>query len=141
MPLEGVHHIGILVADLRQAETFATEVLGLEVTKRFSLPEESIEAVLVDCGGVHLELIEIGDPEARARRARVPDAAVEIEHIALAVDDLEAEAERLRQHGVRFAPAPGRPESDQPLEVAGTRSFFSLPETTGGFPGQLIEEA
>ena len=141
MPLTGLHHIGILVSDLGQAEKFVTEVLGLQVTKRFRLDEESIEAVFVDCGGVHLELIEIDDPEARARRAKVPDSAVEIEHVAFAVDDLEVEAERLREHGVRFAAVPGRPESKEPLEVAGTRSFFALPETAGGFPCQLIEEA
>jgi methylmalonyl-CoA/ethylmalonyl-CoA epimerase len=140
MPLGGVHHIGILVSDLSQAETFATEVLGLSVSRRFSIPEESIEAVFVDCGGVRLELIAIDDPEVRARRARVPGAAAEIEHVAFAVDDLEAEARRLREHGVRFVAVPGRPETDEPLAVAGTRSFFSLPETSGGLACQLIEE-
>jgi catechol 2,3-dioxygenase-like lactoylglutathione lyase family enzyme len=68
MPLGGVHHIGILVSDLSQAETFATKVR------------------------------------------------------------------------VRFVAVPGRPETDEPLAVAGMRSFFSLPETSGGLACQLIEE-
>jgi catechol 2,3-dioxygenase-like lactoylglutathione lyase family enzyme len=141
MAATGVHHIGILVSDLAVAERFATEVLGLPVVKRLSIPEEDTEVVFVECGGTRIELIGIADPELRAPRARQPEAAAEIEHLALAVDDLEGEAERLREHGVRFAAsAVSGKESDEPLELAGTRSFFSLPETSGGLIWQLIEE-
>lgn len=128
-----VHHIGILVSDLAAAEQFATEVLGLPVVRRLSMPEEDTEAVFVECGGTRIELIGIGDPERRAARARQPGAVAEIEHVAFAVDDLEGEAERMREHGVRFAAsAVGGKESDEPLELAGTRSFFSLPEKPAG---------
>jgi catechol 2,3-dioxygenase-like lactoylglutathione lyase family enzyme len=141
MALTGVHHIGILVADLAQAEAFATEVLGLRVARRMTLPEESTEAVLLDCGGVRIELIAIGDPDVRARRARVPDAAAEIEHVALAVDDLDAEARRLADHGLRLTAVPGHAEEvDAPLAIGGTRSLFSVPDTSGGLVWQLIED-
>ena len=38
MAATGVHHIGILVSDLAVAERFATDVLGLPVVKRLSIP-------------------------------------------------------------------------------------------------------
>jgi catechol 2,3-dioxygenase-like lactoylglutathione lyase family enzyme len=141
MAITGVHHVGILVSDLPAAERFATEVLGLPVVRRVSLPEEDTEAVFVECGRTRIELIGIDDPELRRRRARLPEAAAEIEHLALAVDDVEEEAGRLRAQGIRFAAsAVGGKESDEPLEVAGTRSFFSLPETSAGLTWQLIED-
>jgi catechol 2,3-dioxygenase-like lactoylglutathione lyase family enzyme len=142
MALRGVHHIGILVSDLTQAEFFATRVLGLSVAGRLSLPEESTEAVLLDCGGVRLELVAIGDPEVRARRAKIPGAPAEIEHVAFAVDDVVAEARRLTELGLRFTTTPGHAAGgDEPLAIGGTRSLFSVPSTSGGLVWQLIEEA
>lgn len=141
MSLKGVHHIGILVDDLPQAEAFLGDVLGLEVVKRASIPAEKTEVCFFDCGGVRLELIAIGDPELRARRGRSGGAAPEIEHVAFAVDEIEADAERMREHGVRFAAGGAlREETDAPLELAGSRSFFSFRDTSIGIVWQLIEE-
>jgi methylmalonyl-CoA/ethylmalonyl-CoA epimerase len=137
----GVHHVGILVADLTAAEAFATGVLGLTVEKRASLPSESTELVFLRCGDVRIELIEVGDPEVRARRARVPGAAAEVEHVALAVEDVDAVAARLSGVGVRFTAGAGKlEESTVPLEVAGTRSLFSVRDSSAGFLLQLIED-
>jgi catechol 2,3-dioxygenase-like lactoylglutathione lyase family enzyme len=141
MAITGLHHIGILVSDLSQAETFATEVLGLSVTRRVSVPEESTDAVLLECGGVQLELIAIHDPERRARRVRIPNAPAEIDHLALAVDDIDAEARRLAGHGLKFTATPGQlVEAEEPVAIAGMRSLFSLPSTSSGLVWQLIED-
>ncbi|MGH2939797.1 MAG: VOC family protein [Solirubrobacterales bacterium] len=140
VPIAGLHHVGILVADLAAAESFATEVLGMTVAKRASIPAESTEIVFLDCGPVQIELIEVSDPEVLSRRQRLPGAAVEIEHLALRVDDVEAVSERLSTLGLRFTAGAGKPvESSTPLEVAGTRSLFTVPDSAGGFLVQLIE--
>lgn len=139
--MRGVHHIGILVSDLAQAEAFATETLGLAVVKRLALPEESTRATLVDGGGVRLELIAIDDPQLRTRRCRMPNAPAEIEHVAFAVDDVDAEARRLREHGLRFSASVARPrETHEPLVIGATRSLFSIPSTSAGLTWQLIED-
>jgi catechol 2,3-dioxygenase-like lactoylglutathione lyase family enzyme len=141
MAITGLHHIGILVSDLSQAETFATEVLGLSVTRRVSVPEESTDAVLLECGGIQLELIAIHDPELRARRVRIPNAPAEIDHLALAVDNIDAEARRLAGHGLKFTAMPGQlVEAEEPVAIAGMRSLFSLPSTSSGLVWQLIED-
>ena len=139
--IEGVHHVGILVADLERALAFATGPLGLELAKRVTLEAESTEIAFLDCGGVQIELIEISDPEVRARRGRVPGAEAEIEHIALAVDDLEAAAAALAETGARFSAGAGKTEATRdPLEVAGTRSLFTIRDSSAGTIWQLIEE-
>ncbi|HEX5714197.1 MAG TPA: VOC family protein [Solirubrobacterales bacterium] len=139
--ITGVHHVGILVADLEQALAFLTGPLGLEVAKRVTLEAESTEIAFVECNGVQLELIEISDPEVRARRSRVPGATAEIEHIALAVDDLDSEAVSLAQSGARFSAGAGKTEeTTTPLEVAGTKSLFTIRDSTAGSIWQLIEE-
>lgn len=140
--ITGVHHVGIIVADLDAAVYFATELLGLEVEKRISLGEESTEIAFLHCGDVLLELIAISDPQIRSRRARVPGAKAEIEHVALAVDDLDSIVDRLAEAGVSFTAGAGKVESTrEPLEVAGTRSLFTSRRTSAGILVQLIEDA
>lgn len=138
----GLHHVGIIVADLDAALAFATGLLGLEVEKRVSLEAESTEIAFLHCGDVLLELIEISDPEVRSRRARVPGAKAEIEHVALAVDDLDSVAAELAAEGLSFTAGAGKVEATtEPLEVAGTRSLFTSRRTSAGILVQLIEDA
>jgi methylmalonyl-CoA/ethylmalonyl-CoA epimerase len=137
----GVHHVGIIVADLDSAVAFATELLGLEVEKRVTLAPERTEIVFLRCGDVLLELIEISDPDVRSRRARIPGAKAEIEHVALAVEDLDAVVAELIEEGVAFTAGAGKVEATtEPLEVAGTRSLFTSRRTSAGILVQLIEE-
>jgi catechol 2,3-dioxygenase-like lactoylglutathione lyase family enzyme len=138
--IEGVHHIGVVVADLAAAEAFATGALGMKVDKRIEMPEVATTIVFLRAGAVEVELVEVTDPDRRARRMRSPDAVAEIEHIALAVDDLDADAARLAASGVRFTAGAGAPEETlEPLEVAGAKSLFSVPATSAGILWQLIQ--
>lgn len=58
MTLDGIHHIGINVLDLDQAETFYTEVLGFRVSERYA---ESIRHLMLDTGNTKLHLFETRD--------------------------------------------------------------------------------
>lgn len=137
----GVHHVGIIVADLDSAVAFATDLLGLEIEKRVSLAGEGTEIAFLHCGDVLLELIEISDSEVRSRRARIPGAKAEIEHVALAVEDLDSTVAELAEEGVAFTAGAGKVETTlEPLEVAGTRSLFTSRRTSAGILVQLIEE-
>ena len=97
-----IHHIGIIVDDLGSAEQFAISVLGLRVTKRASLPEQATELVFLACGSAEIELIEISDPQKRRARAELSIGAATIEHIAVAVDDVERAADEWASAGVRL---------------------------------------
>ena len=58
MQLNGVHHIGINVRDLKRAEKFYTDVLGFQVTERYS---EEIRHSMLDTGQTTLHLFETPD--------------------------------------------------------------------------------
>ena len=140
--IAGLHHVGIIVADLNLAVRFATELLGLEVDRRLVLEAESTEIAFVRCGDVMLELIEIADADVRSRRTRVPGAEAEIEHVALSVDDLDASVAWLSQQGVAFTAGAGRAQTTtEPLEVGGTRTLFTTRSSSVGLLVQLIEDA
>ena len=77
-----------------------------------------------------LELIEVHDPDAR--RERLGSGPARIEHIAIEVPDVDAAISRLRGLGVRTT-------ADAPLETAGARSYWTLPDTTAGVAYQFLE--
>ncbi|HEX5556513.1 MAG TPA: VOC family protein [Gaiellales bacterium] len=96
MKLRRIDHVGIVVRGLGdQAELLGA--LGLELA-RANRNDESTGHHF-PCGDASIELIEVHDDEARARR--LPDGAdAVIEHIAIEVDDLEAVHRTLTGRGV-----------------------------------------
>ncbi|WP_265112338.1 VOC family protein [Halosolutus halophilus] len=94
----GAHHVGITVNDLEATLPFYRDVLGLDVTDRFSVDGEAFaDAVGVDgasarfvhlaADGVRLELVEY-EPVARESPAaglNQPGAT----HVGFEVDDLD----------------------------------------------------
>jgi catechol 2,3-dioxygenase-like lactoylglutathione lyase family enzyme len=129
-------HLGILVADLEASRAFARDVLGLEVAlEEFSVPEMGITGAFFKLGGGQLELLHLDDPGDR-----LPEGEpARIDHVAVRVDDLEAEAKRLSSRGVVFQ-APHNPSPIQePLEIIGRRHLWTRRETSGGYMVQLIQ--
>jgi len=70
MKLERLDHFGIEVADLRRAERFYSEVLGLSVVTHLG------DQMLLDCGGQNLALIHVAwaplEPVERQARISQP---------------------------------------------------------------------
>jgi Glyoxalase-like domain len=96
MELRRIDHVGIVVRTLTDpAELLGA--LGLEVA-RTNRNDESAGHYF-PCGDASIELIEVHDDEARARRLPQGANAV-IEHIAIEVDDLEAVHRTLTGRGV-----------------------------------------
>jgi len=93
--LKGIHHIGVVVEDLAAAEMFLACTLGLEKVSEIERPD--LRASFFDCYGTQIEAIEVLEPQARA--ARLGDAQARIEHIAVAVDDLDDAVTRLGEIG------------------------------------------
>lgn len=126
-----VDHIGVVVANLAEAERWLGEVFGLPLDRTLEVPEGRIQAVFYKCGDIDIELLEIGDAEARRRRLGT-EAKARIEHIAVEVDDLQSALSALAPLGVRTTqPAPRR--------IGNTLSVWTVAETTGGVSYQLIE--
>lgn len=95
MRLLRIDHVGVVVPGFGEPAALL-EALGLELG-RTNENDESL-ARYYPCGDASIELIEVHDPEARARR--LPEGAAVIEHIAVEVDDLEAVRDLLEARGV-----------------------------------------
>ncbi|MBT3366787.1 MAG: VOC family protein [Nitrospina sp.] len=58
MQLKGIHHIALNVTDLDRSEHFYTDVLGFNVTHRFS---KGLRHIMLDTGNALLALFETPD--------------------------------------------------------------------------------
>jgi methylmalonyl-CoA epimerase len=124
-----IDHVGILVADLDAALRFYTETLGLEAGPIESREQPPIRRCCLRIGDAELELIEAADPEQTMMRL-LPQRAPGIYHLGLRVDDVDAEAARLRAAGV--------PLADAVREGAGMRVQFVHPDASGGALLELV---
>ncbi|MEE9259207.1 MAG: VOC family protein [Nitrospinaceae bacterium] len=63
MKIDGIDHIALNVRDLDRAEKFYTEVLGFQVTHRFST---GVRHIMVDTGNSSVALFEAPDLDTKA---------------------------------------------------------------------------
>lgn len=124
-------HIGVVVADLAEARKWLTEVFGLPLRRSVDLPDARIHGEFYACGDVDIEVLEIGDPDARRRRLGTGTRA-RIEHIAVEVENLGAALAQLTPQGVRTT-------APDPRRIGNTLNVWTTEETTGGISYQLIE--
>ncbi|MCS6859883.1 MAG: VOC family protein [Abditibacteriales bacterium] len=92
--------VALLVKDVKEAEKFYVETLGLPVIERLSLASMGIEgeAVFLDAGNVQLELI----PQAAFHGAPERLATCGVHHLSFQVDDVPATQEELKAKGANF---------------------------------------
>jgi catechol 2,3-dioxygenase-like lactoylglutathione lyase family enzyme len=129
------NHVGILVDDLEAACRFARDVLELGEPEEVRVDELGMSAAFFSIGTGRLEFLRFDEPGDRLPAGE----RVRIDHVAVEVDDLEADAERLSANGVRFQGPVGGEEVQAPVEMRGRRHLWTVPETAGGFMLQLIE--
>lgn len=101
-----IHHVGICVPDVEKALDFYTRVLGFE-------QEETI-----NLGGVNYYFVGDGTIKIEIEPSHTPGKNPYdngIGHIALAVEDLEALADRLQQEQVTFLVPPSQFRPDRKI--------------------------
>jgi lactoylglutathione lyase len=97
MAIKKIEHVGLQVKNLEKSIEFYTKVIGMELKGTLNHPNGVIRLAFL---GFHnqneteLELIEGYNPD-------LPQEG-KVHHIALTVDQLEPEIERLRSLGVQF---------------------------------------
>jgi methylmalonyl-CoA/ethylmalonyl-CoA epimerase len=128
-------HVGVLVDDLESAIAFARDVLGLGEPTAVRVDDYGLSAAFFSLGAGRLEFLRFDDPGDRLPAGQ----RVRLDHVAVEVDDLEGEAERMGEHGVRFQ-GPLSPEPvEAPVDMRGRRHLWTIPATAGGFMLQMTE--
>jgi glyoxylase I family protein len=123
--ITGFHHIAINTTDIERSARFYREVLGFREKMRLDY-EGGGYLLMLELGGVSVGLFAGGKPSDLEARS----GEVGYVHLALSVDDVDAEYERIQAAGYEFYVAP---KTVQNLRIA----FFRDPD---GIPIELMQE-
>ena len=122
-------HVGVVVRDLEATVGILSSALGLKTIHQETLADRKLRVAFLELGTIQLELVECLDTEDRERR--LGGAAARIEHLALAVGDLDQALEDGRRRGLSVRLGP---------QFALGRRTAILDDTgTGGILIQLVE--
>jgi methylmalonyl-CoA/ethylmalonyl-CoA epimerase len=127
-----IDHIGVAVADLDAAIAMHRDTYGMPLVHRETIEAQGVEAVLLDVGDSHVELLApLADdtPVGRYLAGRGPG----LHHVAYRVHDVAAALGELRAAGLRLideAPRAG---------IRGTQVAFLHPSTAGGVLTELVQ--
>jgi methylmalonyl-CoA/ethylmalonyl-CoA epimerase len=127
-----VDHIGVAVEDLDAAIALHEEAYGMAVAHREVVEEQGVEAVLLDVGENHVELLRplsSETPVGRFLSKRGPG----LHHVAYQVTDIEATLDALRAEGVRLIDETPR------VGIRGSRVAFLHPASSGGVLTEIVQ--
>ncbi|MCI0699175.1 VOC family protein [candidate division KSB1 bacterium] len=98
--IKRIDHTTITVRNLEKSIDFYTSLLGFTVAREMWLPEEKLRIVFLRSGDTTLELF--GVPEIHGEMISHANEVVGYKHIALLVDSVDEEYQRLSEAGVKF---------------------------------------
>ena len=132
--LSDIDHVGVAVEDLDESIALYVETLGLVLVHRETVVEQGVEAVLVDVGEGHVELLRPLDPDTAVGRflaRRGPG----LHHVAYRVKAIDATLRELKSRGVRLI-------DEQPRTgIRNSRVAFIHPASTGGVLTEIVQPA
>ena len=127
-----VDHIGVAVEDLDAAIALHEEAYGMAVAHREVVAEQGVEAVLLDVGENHVELLSPLGPDTPVGKF-LARKGPGLHHVAYQVGDIEAALSDLREQGVRLIDETPR------TGIRGSRVAFLHPAATGGVLTEIVE--
>jgi methylmalonyl-CoA/ethylmalonyl-CoA epimerase len=129
-----IDHVGVAVEELEGALELYGDTMELTVAHREVVSEQGVEAVLLDVGENHVELLApLGEdtPVGRFLAKNGPG----LHHVAYQVSDIEATLEALKAAGVRLI-------DEQPRTgIRGSRVAFLHPRSTIGVLTEIVQPA
>jgi methylmalonyl-CoA/ethylmalonyl-CoA epimerase len=129
-----IDHVGVAVEDLDSAITLYRDTLGMPLVHRETVTEQGVEAVLLDVGEGHVELLAPLGPETPVGRF-LAKKGPGLHHVAYQVADIDATLEQLRAAGVRLIDEAPR------IGIRGSRVAFVHPAATGSVLTEIVQPA
>jgi methylmalonyl-CoA/ethylmalonyl-CoA epimerase len=129
-----IDHIGVATDDLDGALALYEGKLGMPVAHRETVESQGVEAVLLDVGEGHVELLRpLGEdtPVGKYLAKKGPG----LHHVAYAVGDIDAVLGKLKEQGVELI------DSEARQGIRNSRVAFLHPKSTGGVLTEIVEPA
>jgi len=129
-----IDHIGVAVQEIEPAIALYRDGLQLDVAHREIVAEQGVEAVLLDVGENHVELLaplSEDTPVGKFLARQGPG----LHHVAYQVADIDAALAACREAGLELI-------DEQPRTgIRGSRVAFMHPRATGGVLTEIVEPA
>src|SRR5262245_65334659 len=132
--LDRIDHVGVAVNDIDAAVAVYTDTLGMSLAHRERVESQGVEAVLLDVGDGHVELLQPLGPDTPVGRY-LERQGPGLHHVAYAVGDIDGTLDRLKSAGVEMI------DSEPRLGIRDSRVAFVHPKSTGGVLTEIVEPA
>jgi methylmalonyl-CoA/ethylmalonyl-CoA epimerase len=129
-----IDHIGVAVEDLDGALKLYQEAFEMPLAHRETVEEQGVEAVLLDVGDGHVELLRPLGPQTAVGKY-LERKGPGLHHVAYAVDDIDAALRALSGAGLELI------DSEPRVGIRGSRVAFLHPRSTGGVLTEIVEPA
>lgn len=129
-----IDHIGVAVEEIEPALELYRDSFELHVAHREVVEEQGVEAVLLDVGENHVELLAPLGPDTPVGKF-LASKGPGMHHVAYQVADIDATLEALTQAGMRLI-------DEQPrIGIRGSRVAFMHPRSTAGVLTEIVQPA
>lgn len=129
-----IDHIGVAVEDLDAAIALYEQTAQMTLVHREVVTEQGVEAVLLDVGENHVELLAPTGPDTPVGKF-LAKRGPGLHHVAYQVTDIEATLAALSAAGVTLIDQTPR------IGIRQSRVAFVNPRSTGGVLTEIVEPA
>jgi len=129
-----IDHVGVAVEDLDASIALYEQTYDMTLVHRETVTEQGVEAVLLDVGENHVELLAPLAPDTPVGRF-LAKKGPGIHHVAYQVADIDAALARLKTAGMRLI------DQESRVGIRGSRVAFLHPAASGGVLTEIVEPA
>jgi methylmalonyl-CoA/ethylmalonyl-CoA epimerase len=129
-----IDHIGVAVEEIDAALALYGDGFEMELAHRETVESQGVEAVLLDVGDGHVELLAPLGPDTPVGKYLAKNGPG-LHHVAYAVDDIDAVLEKIAAAGI------GLIDSEPRVGIRDSRVAFLHPRSTGGVLTEIVETA
>jgi methylmalonyl-CoA/ethylmalonyl-CoA epimerase len=129
-----IDHVGVAVEDLDASIALYEKTYNMTLVHREVVEEQGVEAVLLDVGENHVELLAPLGPDTPVGKF-LAKKGPGIHHVAYQVQDIDSALSSLRESGLRLIDETPR------IGIRGSRVAFLHPAASGGVLTEIVEPA
>lgn len=129
-----IDHIGVAVEDIDAALALYEKSFEMELAHRETVESQGVEAVLLDVGDGHVELLRPLGPDTAVGKF-LARKGPGLHHVAYAVEDIDAALRQLSAAGIELI------DTEPRVGIRGSRVAFLHPRATGSVLTEIVEPA